>query len=103
MSASSTQPVSAACRMLAAACILHAVLVFALWAAMFWAHVEFIPAKPWLALGWLWLIWPAVLTMQRERTLLRVGVPLAISLALLVPCVPTIFAFTVWSIGGFAP
>ena len=98
-----TQSASTAYRTLANACVMHALLVFVLWASMFWVNVEFIPVKPWLLLGWLWLIWPAALTLHRERSFLRVGVPVAIGLAALVPCVPTIFALTVWSTHGFAP
>ena len=90
-------------RKFALACIGHALIVFALWAAMFWANAEFVPVRPWLVLAWLWLAWPVVLALHPERSFLRVIVPVAIGLVAFAPCATTVFAFTVWLTRGFAP
>jgi hypothetical protein len=88
---------------LAVACVLHASSVFAFWSAEYWADIDLMPTKAWLVLGWLWLAWPVALSLHRDRSLIRVAVPLSIGFAALAVCIPTIFTLTVWSIGGFAP
>ena len=97
------QKVSPAFLRLAILSVIHALLVFALWAAMFWANVESIPAKPWLVFAWLWLSWPVALSVHRDRSFFRVAIPVAIGFTALAPCATTIYVLTSWTIWGFAP
>jgi hypothetical protein len=88
---------------LAAMGVIHALIVLAIWAATFLGHLDAISGKVWVGFAWLWLIWPVMLLLYPERTILRVIVPVTISAALLAPCVPVLFTFTVWAVQGFAP
>ena len=88
---------------LIAGCMLHAVLVLALWAQTIIADRPLIPGKAWLALAWLWLVWPALLAAYSPRNLRNVVVPILVGALIIVPCIPTVYTFTIWAIGGFAP
>lgn len=90
-------------RVFMCACVIHALLVFALWAGMFLFDVRLMSGRVWLVLGWSWLVWPALLVFNRGRSFRRVAIPLAISLAALAPCALTLIMLTGWSIFGFAP
>jgi hypothetical protein len=83
--------------------VAHALLVLVSWWAMFYAHVEIFSARAWLILAWLWVFWPFMIYLHPARSALPMSVALVIGALLLVPCAPTIFAFTVWSVRGFAP
>lgn len=81
----------------------HAVLVTANWWAMLYWDESLIPGRLWFALGWLWLAWPILLVVTKARTsLLAVGGVVGGALAML-PSIPVIYSWTVWSIEGFAP
>jgi hypothetical protein len=56
----------------------------------------------WLVLAWLWLLWPVYVFARSRASRITVGA-LLLSVAMIVPTVPTICTFTAWSIGGFAP
>ena len=99
-SASANGP-TIAYRVFACSCVIHALVVFAFWAAMFVANLDLMPGKVWLALAWLWLIWPAALLLHPGRSLRRIAWPVLIAVGLLVPCTPVIFTFTVWAVQGF--
>jgi hypothetical protein len=105
MLASATQSApSANFRYLAVGAVVHAALVALLWASEIYFDVAVIPGRVWLILSWLWLLWPIVLLLHPDRSPMRVLVPSLIGLGLLAPCVPTIWLFTVWAVGGgFAP
>ena len=91
-------------RLLVALCIVHALIVLALWAATFLAGFKpLLPASVWVAFAWLWLAWPAAIMLHPSRSPLRVLLPALVGVVLLAPCAPTIFAFTVWWLIGFAP
>ena len=88
-------------RVLALSCVVHALVVFTVWTAMFVSNLDLMSGKIWLTLAWLWLIWPAALMFQPGRTLRRVAWPVLIAVGLLVPCAPVIFTFSVWAVRGF--
>ena len=96
-------PVPHQFRALAAAAIAHALIVLFLWFGIFYADLDLIPGRWWLLLFWSWPVWPLLLVLHPVRTIKRVAVPVAIGIALLVPCFPTAFAFTAWALGAFAP
>jgi len=87
----------------AAAAIVHALIVLLLWLGDFYADLDLIPGRWWLLLFWAWPVWPILLVLHPVRTFKRAAWPVAIGVALLVPCFPTAFALTVWTLGGFAP
>src|SRR5215831_7688362 len=78
--------------------VVHAALVVLLWAGALYFDISVLPGRAWLALSWLWPIWPIVLMLHRHRTPTRVLVPTLIGVALLAPCLPTIWSFTMWSL-----
>jgi hypothetical protein len=89
-------------RVLAVLAVLHSAAVFTVW--LFARPGAFpLPPRVWVIFAWCWLIWPLVLSLHRGHSLLRFVVPVALSLALLIPCVPLLLTFTAWSVGGFAP
>ena len=90
-------------RTLAVSAVVHAAVVLAIWLAQFAGDLYVIPARWWLGLAWLWIVWPVLLVLHPARTTKRVLVPLAIGVVLLLPCASTIFTFTVWAVEGFAP
>jgi hypothetical protein len=90
-------------RALSAGTIVHASIVLLLWLGVFYADLEIISGRWWLLLVWLWLIWPPLLVLHPVQTVKRVAVPVAVGLALMIPCIPTAFSFTAWALGGFAP
>ena len=94
---------SATFRALAAASVVHALVVALLWAGKFHFDIPIVPARAWLGLAWGWLIWPVVLLLHRDRSPFRVLVPSLIGVALLGPCLSTVWSFTTWALGGFAP
>jgi hypothetical protein len=90
-------------RYLAVGTVLHAALIALLWVGDFYFEVWEMPGRVWLLLSWLWLAWPILLLLHPGRSPIRVLLPTFVGLALLAPCLTTIWSFTVWSIGGFAP
>ena len=101
--ATSLKPMPSGFRALAAGAVMHAVVVLVLWLVEFVGDIHVIPARWWLTVAWVWLVWPVLLVLHPGRTLKRVAVTLGIGAVLLLPCASTIFTFTVWAIEGFAP
>lgn len=89
--------------MLALLAIGHALAVFILWWLAMKMDQTLVPAALWLILAWVWVIWPFVLAAQIRRAPIRTLTALGMSALLLAPCAPTVFAFTAWTISGFAP
>jgi hypothetical protein len=90
--------------MLALLAVCHAFAVFALWwLGMGMDHPWVIPSVLWLTLAWAWVIWPFMLALQIRKRPIPTLIALGTSVLLLAPCAPTGFAFTVWTINGFAP
>lgn len=96
-------PVPLQFRVLVAAVIAHALIVVLIWFGIFYADLDLISGSWWLLMFWLWPVWPLLLVLHPVRTFKRVAMPVTIGVALLAPCFPTAFAFTAWSLGGFAP
>src|SRR6185436_7886003 len=78
-------------RVFAVSCVVHALAVSAFWAAMFVANLDLLPGKVWLALAWLWLVWPVALMLHPGRSLRRIAWRVFIAVGLLVPCTPVIY------------
>jgi hypothetical protein len=87
----------------AVAAIFHSAIVLLLWLPAMNTGSFLVSPRFWLALGWLWLVWPIILAFHPERSVRRFSVPVVIGIALLIPCVPFLAALTAWSIRGFAP
>jgi hypothetical protein len=60
-------------------------------------------AQLWMLLGWAWLLWVPALVLSVRCSSRRLWLPLLIGFALIAPVIPTLLAFTAWSISGFAP
>ena len=90
-------------RMMALLAVGHASLVLVLWLLAFYTSFAPLSARWWLVFAGFWAAWPVVLLLYPARPLLWTWVVLGMGVLLLTPCVPTIFAFTAWSIFGFAP
>jgi hypothetical protein len=90
-------------RLLGLLSIAHAAMVLVDWWGVHYAHFSIFFGRTWLVLAWLWLAWPLILGLHPVRSVSLALVPSAIGGLLLAPCVPTIFALTIWSVRGFAP
>jgi hypothetical protein len=90
-------------KILAGLAIAHAALVLLLWLGEFYADVHILSGRIWLALVWLWLLWPLALALHPSRSLPRFAVPTVLGAVALAPCIPTAYAFTSWAVFGFAP
>ena len=90
-------------RILAWLAVLHAAAVLALWLAATFADVMPVSGRMWTATVWLWGLWLPLLALHPGRSRRRFIVPTGVSLLLLAPSLPTAYAFTAWSLGGFAP
>jgi hypothetical protein len=84
-------------------CVLHALVVLLVWAGEFYIGMAMISGRTWLALAWLWLVWPFALSLHPAGTRKRVILPVVIGIILLAPCVGSIFLFTVWALERLAP
>lgn len=82
------------------ACMAHAALSLVCGFSIF---LGIVTAKLWLLLQWSWFLWPIILSVHPERSVRGVVVPVAVGLVLLVPNVFWLYAFSAWSINGFAP
>jgi len=81
----------------------HAVLVVGLWAAAMYLDTRLLSGTVWVALAWLWIVWPILLAVTKARSSRAALVAVMVGALVLLPTAPEIFAFTAWSIGGFAP
>jgi hypothetical protein len=83
--------------------VVHALTVLLVWITVFHFDIEVMPARLWLVSAWLWLFWPLAMFLHPARFRGRLLAPLAVSVALLWPCIGTVYTFTAWTITGFAP
>ena len=83
--------------------VAHALAVLLVWMAVFKFDVDLVSARLWLAVAWLWVLWPLAFLLGPARFRLKLLAPFAVAIALLLPCVGTIHTFTVWAVSGFAP
>ncbi len=89
-------------QIMALLCVAQALIVLLLWIAQSFGHITLLPAQVWLALAWLWLVWPVLLTLHPAGSPRRIFVPLFIGVVLIAPCMATIFLFTAWTLDGSA-
>jgi hypothetical protein len=89
-------------QILALLCVAHALMVLLLWSVQSFGKMPLIAGQVWLALAWLWLIWPLLLFLHPAASPRRIFVPVFIGVVLLAPCMATIFLFTAWALDGSA-
>jgi hypothetical protein len=84
--------------------VVHAGLIAAWWWAAIYADIDTprILRQLWFPLAWAWVLWP-VYALAKYRAAPLVWAALVVGGLLVAPAVSTVYAFTVWSIGGFAP
>jgi hypothetical protein len=85
------------------ACILHAIVATVLWYVIVMLDSHIVSVRVWTAITLLWLLWlgPAMRAGKGRRG------PwvwtLTLGIVILAPTFSTLYSFTVWMIGGFAP
>jgi hypothetical protein len=87
-------------QVLALLCVAHALTVLLLWGVQSFGKMALVGGHAWLAMAWLWLIWPLMLVLHPAGTPRRIFIPLFIGVVLLAPCMATIFLFTAWALDG---
>jgi hypothetical protein len=87
-------------RLVGTLAVLHSIVVLLLWFAA--QRIGF-SGRVWLAIAWLWLVWPVLLAILPGRSFKRFCIPVSLSLVIIAVCIPTLLAMTAWAIGGFAP
>ena len=80
--------------------VMHSIVVLLLWLVGVRIGLS---GRVWVAVTWLWLVWPVLLAILPGRSLQLFLVPVIISLVILAVCIPALLAMTAWAIGGFAP
>lgn len=85
------------------ACLLHAILITALWVLVFGFDVEVVPGKFWGGMALIWLLWVAVGTLSPSTYRRKWMITFIASIVILAPTLPTLYAFVVWTIEGFSP
>ena len=78
-------------------CVAHALTVLLMWAVQSFGNMALVAGQIWLALAWLWLVWPLLLVLHPAGSARRIFVPVFIGVVLLAPCMATIFLFTAWA------
>jgi hypothetical protein len=89
-------------QILALLCVVHALIVLLLWMVQSFGRMTLMPAQFWLAMAWLWLVWPLLLVLHPAGSPRRIFVPIFIGVVLIAPCMATIFLFTAWALDGTA-
>lgn len=88
---------------LMAACLVHAALVTAFWIIVFRFDIDVMSGRLWMAVALIWPLW-AIAAVLSPRATIRAWVGAGVvGLVVLLPVLPTLYTFVVWSIGGFAP
>jgi hypothetical protein len=85
-------------QILALLCVAHALTVLLLWGIQSFAKMALVGGHIWLAMAWLWLIWPLLLVLHPASTARRIFIPVFIGVVLLAPCMATIYLFTAWAL-----
>jgi hypothetical protein len=89
-------------QILALLSVAHALIVLLLWSVQSFRNMALVAGQVWLALAWLWLIWPLLLILHPAGSPRRIFVPVFIGVVLLAPCMATIFLFTAWALDASA-
>jgi hypothetical protein len=85
------------------ACLLHAILITVLWILDFKFDIHILSAKIWLGIALMWLLWIPAAVLFRPRKLKHSLITGIAGILILMPTYSTIYTFTVWAVGGFAP
>jgi hypothetical protein len=85
-------------RVCCALAIAHAALVFWFWYAAMFLDKHLIDTTPWLMMGWSWLFWVAVLAPRARHEAKLVFPTLLAGLGFMIPCISTIYTFSVWAL-----
>lgn len=96
-------PFSRTTSILCALTTAHAALILLVWIAAFVFDAQVINARVWLVGAWAWALWLFVLALRFKQDTKLIVATVAVCAALFVPSVSTIYSFTMWAIGGFAP
>jgi hypothetical protein len=90
-------------RPLIAICTLaHAAIVTGLWVASMYRDVRVVSGPVWALIAWAWLVWPLLLAVSRANSSRLTLGAVAMGALIIAPTVPEIYAFTAWSVRGFA-
>jgi hypothetical protein len=89
-------------QVMALLCVAQALVVLLLWIVQSFGNMTVLPGQVWLALAWLWLVWPLLLILHPVGSPRRIFVPVFIGVVLIAPCMATIFLFTAWALDGSA-
>jgi len=84
------------------AVIVHAALIAAWWWAAIYADIDVPGGRAWLPLALAWVLWP-ICAIVKYRGARGVWAALIVGAVLIAPTASTIYAFSVWSVSGFAP
>src|SRR4030095_13986861 len=85
------------------ACLLHALCASAIWFLLFKFDVSVMRGKAWMVLALAWFLWLLALIMSERDKRKRWMVIIAIGVVLLIPAIPTLYTYIVWTVDGFAP
>ncbi|MGH8713873.1 MAG: hypothetical protein ACREYB_07695 [Casimicrobiaceae bacterium] len=85
-------------QVLALLCVAHALIVLLLWIGRSFADLSLLSGQLWLALAWLWLVWPLLLVLHPAGSARRIFLPVFVGVVLIAPCMATIFLFTAWAL-----
>lgn len=85
-------------QVLALLCVAHALIVLLLWIGQSFANFSLVSGQIWLALAWLWLVWPLLLVLHPAASPRRIFIPVFTGVVLLAPCMATIFLFSAWAL-----
>lgn len=64
---------------------------------------DVMPGKLWMAAALVWPIWLAFAIAAKPETRRHWIITVTAGIVLLIPTVPTIYTFVMWSVEGFAP
>ncbi|MGH8852435.1 MAG: hypothetical protein ACREYD_15705 [Casimicrobiaceae bacterium] len=79
-------------------CVAHALIVLLLWIGQSFGGLSLLSGQLWLALAWLWLIWPLLLVLHPAGSPRRIFIPVFVGVVLIAPCMASIFLFTAWAL-----
>lgn len=84
-------------------CIFHALSASGLWYIVVILDSDVVSVTSWLDLTVAWVVWIPILAIASKPRRRWSLAALALGLAVLSPTFSTLYAFAMWSIGGFAP
>jgi len=85
------------------ACLLHALFASAIWFLVFTFDVNVMRGRVWMPIALTWLLWLLALVLSERERRKRWMVTIAIGVVLLIPAMPTLYTYVVWTVDGFAP